>query len=194
MISIDLAPKLQERVLCSIMAALKYEVPANIVLAVAEKEGGAPNKWVKNSNGTFDVGSMQFNTNYLKDLKKYGISAEDVAQPGCYSYDLAAWRLRGHLRHDSKDIWTRAANYHSKTPKYNLIYRNDLIKKATKWGHWLAIRFPTYNITTPGSAPLRAIHTPIAAHPQRHTSPRQTAHPNQGALNALDVFYTRGFS
>ncbi|QLZ70856.1 hypothetical protein FOLKNPGA_03675 (plasmid) [Legionella sp. PC1000] len=74
MIAIDLPPQIEERVVCSIMAAVKYEVPANIVLAVAEKEGGTPKQWVKNSNGTFDVGSMQFNTTYLKDLKKYGIT------------------------------------------------------------------------------------------------------------------------
>jgi hypothetical protein len=35
----DLPPQLQERVVCSISAAVKYEVPANIVLAVAEKGG-----------------------------------------------------------------------------------------------------------------------------------------------------------
>ncbi|UKI08277.1 hypothetical protein L3V85_36865 [Variovorax paradoxus] len=34
----DLPPQLQERVVCSISAAVKYEVPVNIVLAVAEKE------------------------------------------------------------------------------------------------------------------------------------------------------------
>lgn len=59
---IDLPPQLQERVICSISAAVKYEVPANIVLAVAEKEGGKPGQWVKNTNGTHDVGPMQFNT------------------------------------------------------------------------------------------------------------------------------------
>ena len=33
----DMPPQIQERVVCSISAAVKYEVPANIVLAVAEK-------------------------------------------------------------------------------------------------------------------------------------------------------------
>jgi hypothetical protein len=33
----DLPPQLQERVVCSISAAVKYEVPVNIVLAVAER-------------------------------------------------------------------------------------------------------------------------------------------------------------
>lgn len=153
---IDIPEPLQERVVCSIMAAIKYEVPANIVLAVAEKEGGKPGQWSENQNGTFDVGPMQFNTLYLSDLKKYGITAEDVAESGCYSYDLAAWRLRGHLQHDQGTLWVRAANYHSRTPKYNEVYREDLVKKAQKWGSWLEVRFTTYSVTTPGVAPVRA--------------------------------------
>lgn len=38
----DLPPQIQERVVCSISAAAKYEVPANIVLAVAEKRAASP--------------------------------------------------------------------------------------------------------------------------------------------------------
>ena len=52
MMGADLPPQDQERVVCSIVAAVKYEVPANIVLAVAEQEGGQPGQWVKNPNGT----------------------------------------------------------------------------------------------------------------------------------------------
>lgn len=65
---LDLPPQMQERVVCSVTAAIKYEVPANLVLAVAEKEGGKPGQRVRNSNGTDDVGAMQFNTAYLRDL------------------------------------------------------------------------------------------------------------------------------
>ncbi|NOU14188.1 MAG: transglycosylase SLT domain-containing protein [Methylococcaceae bacterium] len=142
----DLSPRLQERVVCSLSAAMKYEVPANIVLAVAEKEAGKPGQWVLNANGTHDVGAMQFNTAYLSDLAKYGISANDVAAAGCYSFDLAAWRLRQHIKHDKGDLWTRAANYHSKTQHYNAIYRADLMAKAVKWADWLEARFVTYNV------------------------------------------------
>ena len=42
----DMPPLEQERVVCSISAAAKYEVPANIVLAVAEKESGKPGGFV----------------------------------------------------------------------------------------------------------------------------------------------------
>ena len=74
MLFADLPPHLHERVVCSIAAAVKYEIPANIVLAVAEKEGGKPGQWVRNSDGSHDVGTMQFNTAYLRDLAPYGIT------------------------------------------------------------------------------------------------------------------------
>ena len=137
---------LQERVICSISAAAKYEIPANLVLAVAEKEAGKPGQWVRNKNGTHDVGSLQFNTAYLRDLARYGITARDVAAAGCYPFDLAAWRLRLHIRHDRGDLWTRAANYHSRTPRYNAVYRADLMRRASKWANWLEQHFVTLKI------------------------------------------------
>ena len=139
--------------MCSIVAAARYDVPANLILAVAEQEGGKPGQWVRNANGTHDVGAMQFNTAYLATmLARYGITPADVAAPGCYAYELASWRLRNHLRNDRGDLWTRAANYHSRTPVHNAAYRSQLIQKATKWAVWLCVRFPAFD-KTPGSVP-----------------------------------------
>lgn len=147
MIFADIPQQAQERVVCSIAAAVKYRIPANIVLAVAEKEGGKPGQWVRNSNGTHDVGAMQFNTAYLAELAKHGIRPQDVSQAGCYPFDLAAWRLRGHLLKDKGDMWTKASNYHSRTPKYNAIYRADLMQRANKWADWLERHLVTYDVT-----------------------------------------------
>ncbi len=144
---VDLPPQLQERVVCSIAAAVKYQIPANIVLTVAEKEAGKPGQWVRNTNGTHDVGPMQFNTAYLRDLARYGITPADVAAAGCYAFDLAAWRLRQHIKKDKGDLWTRAANYHSRTPQYNAVYRADLLVKAGRWAGWLESRFVTVDVT-----------------------------------------------
>jgi hypothetical protein len=143
MSALDLPPELQERVACSISAAIKYEVPVNIMLAVAEKEDGRAGQWKRNHDGTDDVGAMQFNTTYLRELARYGISASDVGRAGCYPFDLAAWRLRMHIKRDGGDLWTRAANYHSRTPHYNAIYRLDLMRRAARWADWLEVRFAT---------------------------------------------------
>ena len=141
----DIPPARQEMVTCSLGAALAYDVPANILLAVAEKESGKPGQWVRNENGTFDVGSLQFNTAYLRELGRYGITAADVAAPGCYPFLLAAWRIRGHLHNDAGDIWTRASNYHSRTPRFNARYRADLVRRASRWTVWLDAHFPTHD-------------------------------------------------
>lgn len=142
----DIPSERQEMVSCSLGAALAYDVPANILLAIAEKEAGKPGQWVRNSNGSYDVGTLQFNTTYLRDLTRYGISATDVAAPGCFPFLLAAWRIRGHLQHDGGDVWTRAANYHSRTPRYNAVYRADLMRRASRWTAWLDDHFPTHDV------------------------------------------------
>jgi hypothetical protein len=99
---------------------------------------------------------MQFNTSYLSDLARYGITANDVAAAGCYAFDLAAWRIRGHLKNDKGDLWTKAANYHSRTPRYNTVYRSDLRVKAAKWADWLEARFVTVDVTKVGAVPVKS--------------------------------------
>ena len=143
MIFADLPPAIEELVICSVTASVKYDVPANIVLAVAELENGKPGMIRHNDNGSHDIGTMQFNTNYLADLSVYGITARDVAAAGCYPYELATWRLRGHILHDQGDLWTKAANYHSRTPEYNAIYRAKLKIAARRWAVWLTQHFKT---------------------------------------------------
>ncbi|MDZ5459281.1 transglycosylase SLT domain-containing protein [Azohydromonas lata] len=144
----DLPPQMQERVVCSIAAAAKYEIPANLLLAVAEQENGKPGQWVRHANGAVDVGAMQFSTGYLRELARYGITPEDVAARGCYPYQLAAWRLRMHIKNDRGDLWTKAANYHSRTPRFNRVYRGHITRKALKWADWLEKRFATVDVTS----------------------------------------------
>lgn len=134
----DIPPGLSEPLTCIIAAATRYDVPKHILLAIAEKEAGIPGQWVRNSNDTSDVGPMQFNTAYLAELAPYGITPEVVANGGCYAYVLAAWRVRRHLLYDIGDVWTRAANYHSRTPQLNAVYRSDLIARSVRWARWLA--------------------------------------------------------
>ena len=163
----DLPAALHERVVCSISAAMKYQLPANILLAVAEKEGGKPGQWVRNSNGTHDVGAMQFNTLYLTELRRFGITAGDVAAAGCFPYELAAWRLRQHVRKDSGDLWTRVANYHSRTPRYNALYRSDLMRRSARWADWLEARFATRDVGGHAS-PALAATAPIGTLQPQH--------------------------
>lgn len=151
----DLPPFMQERVTCSIAAAEKYHLPPHYLLAVAERENGRPGQQVRNTNGTYDVGAMQINTAYIRTLSRYGVTQSAVAQPGCYAYYLAAWRIKRHIVYDRKgDIWTKIANYHSYTPKYNAIYRAAIIRLAEKWERWLAGR---QGNNAKGNVPTQAV-------------------------------------
>lgn len=126
---------------CVIAAANKYKVPANILLAFSSMENGKNGQYVKNSNGSYDMGHFQINTIHWDGNKFDGvieISYHDVAQRGCYNAELAAWLLKRRLDEKTdSDYWTRVANYHSKTAKFNSIYKQKIIPLAVAWGKWL---------------------------------------------------------
>lgn len=142
----------QERVECSIQAANYYHIPALVLLAVAEQEGGKPGLKVKNRNGTYDYGAMQINTVSLADLRKFGIHEKHVLAEGCYPYFLAAWRIASHIKSDSGDIWKRVANYHSRTPYFNRIYRAGLLRRAAKIAHRMGFAYKPFDEITSKTA------------------------------------------
>ena len=132
-----LPPAVQARIVCSIQDAQRYGLPPAVMLAVAQIEGGRPGLAVRNTNGTYDLGPMQLNTAWLATLRPYGVDPRWALVGGCYPYQLAAWRIRGHLVRDRGDYWTRVANYHSRTPAQNRPYRAQVIDSAERWQVWL---------------------------------------------------------
>ncbi|MGI4940828.1 MAG: muramidase, partial [Janthinobacterium lividum] len=134
-----------------------------VLLAVAEQENGSARRWVRNTNGSYDVGTMQFNTAYVRTLARYGIGLDAVAAPGCYAYDLAAWRLHQSLLHDSGDLWTRVANYNSRTPQINARYRARVMARGAAWGQWLLARWPQMPLA-PASEAVAAVPVTVTYH------------------------------
>ncbi len=137
---------------CVVRAAQKQGVPANVLLALASVEGGKNGQFVDNANGSRDIGHFQINTIHWKANGRFAqypaITQQDVAWRGCYNAELAAWMLRQHIDEPTgQDFWTRVANYHSKTPKYNAVYRSKLIPLAVQWGNWLQQRYAQVSIS-----------------------------------------------
>lgn len=125
----DTMPFDEARIMCSVEAGHRYELDPAIIYAVALNEGGSPDSVRKNTNGTEDLGIMQFNTAYLKELSDFGITKADVQAKTCYPFHLAAWRIKQHIEEDSNnDLLTKISNYHSRTPKFNQIYKKRLIE------------------------------------------------------------------
>lgn len=126
---------------CVVEAANRQNVPANILLAISSIEYGKNGQLVKNKNGSLDIGHFQINTiHWGKNgvFTRHGIKKEDVQWRGCYNAELAAWLLRRSLEENTgQGFWVKAANYHSKTPKNNAVYRKKLIPLAVKWGQYL---------------------------------------------------------
>ena len=133
---------------CVVQAANKQSVPANVLLALASIESGKNGQLVVDKNGSFDISHFQINSSNWDRGGAFAhypsITKGDVQWRGCYNAELAAWLLRQHLTEDTDpDFWTRAANYHSKTPEYNAVYRGKLIPLSIRWGKWLQQRVPS---------------------------------------------------
>lgn len=136
---------------CVVQAAAKRQVPANVLLGLATVEDGKNGQTVRNTNGTYDISHFQINTRTFKsELQPYGVKLTDLQWRGCYNAELAAYLLARHLndpKSQHKDFWTRAANYHSKTPRFNAIYRKKLISASTGWANWLRFNYSDVKIT-----------------------------------------------
>ncbi len=139
---------------CVITAANKQQVPANVLLAIGSIESGKNGQTVKNNNGSIDHGHFQLNTiqfrqgGRLEPLIKKGVTLRDVTWRGCYNAELAAYVLKGHLAEETgQDFWTKAANYHSKTGKFNAIYKSKLIPLSTQWAKWLQQNYQNIQVS-----------------------------------------------
>jgi hypothetical protein len=84
---------------CINSAAIQYQVPAIVIISVLQVEGGRVGTASRNSNGTYDYGPMQINSTWLNKIQPYGYTKE------------------------SPQIWRGIANYHSYTPKHNIVYQ-----------------------------------------------------------------------
>lgn len=131
---------------CVLEAAHRQSVPANVLLAVASIEGGKNNQYVRNTNGSYDMGHFQINTIHWKKGGAFyqhpTIRPEIVASNGCYNAELAAWLIGRAIRQSNKqEFWAKVADYHSKTPEFNRIYRKKLIPLAKRWGDWLQVHY-----------------------------------------------------
>jgi len=107
---------------CFDLASKTYSIPVDLLKAIAIVESNnnplAVN--VSNKNGTKDIGLMQINSRWLKELEKYSISEKDLYDP-CQNVIVSAWILRQKLDRYGYN-WHGIGAYHSVTPKLNSRY------------------------------------------------------------------------
>ncbi len=131
---------IEKKLSCSIAASVKFNVPIDVLLAISSIENGNIDTISKNNNNTFDYGVMQINSDYIKDLNnKYNLNLtyQDFLKDDCFSFEVAAFKIKEHIKNDSGDLLTRIAMYHSKTYKFNEIYKHKLIDYCKYWSDYL---------------------------------------------------------
>lgn len=76
-------------------AADRYNVPVDLLYAIARVETGARYNLVspKNKNGSYDIGLMQINSSHLPRLARLGITKKDLLEKPCVNLHVGAWIL-----------------------------------------------------------------------------------------------------
>lgn len=122
---------------CVDEAARRFLVPASLIAAVMDVEGGRVGAVSHNANGSFDIGPMQINSIWLPQVEKRGGSLELLLHHRCANIHFGAWLLSRELRGidperiDVATFWRAVANYHSRTPSLNERYA------ARVWRAWM---------------------------------------------------------
>lgn len=79
---------------CFELAAQRYQVPVQLLKAIAMQESGGRADAINrsNTNGSYDIGMMQINSFWLPKLARHGIQEQDLFDP-CVSVLVGAWVL-----------------------------------------------------------------------------------------------------
>lgn len=107
-------------VTCVARASQHYKIPVPVTLALMKTEGGKPGSFVRNTNGTYDMGVMQVNTLWIPEYsKRFGITRNAFVMravlDGCFSVFLGLDILRAQVDREGS-IEKGVAAYHSRTP------------------------------------------------------------------------------
>lgn len=103
--------------------AARQKLPPELLLAVMRTEGGRMGQFVRNNNGSYDVGPMQINTTWIAKLaKKANTTSENIvmqlAYHGCWNMAVGAWILRSAIDESPNDFWRGVGYYNSHNIKY----------------------------------------------------------------------------
>jgi hypothetical protein len=110
---------------CINIAAIQYQVPAKVIIAVLKTEGGKVGQANLNKNGTIDYGPMQINSIWLPIIAPYGYTAHELQNDPCINVAVGTWILAQSIA-ENKEVWTGIGNYHSHTYALNVEYQQKV--------------------------------------------------------------------
>lgn len=119
---------------CFEQAAHRYDVPANLLKAIALQESsGRPQAVNRNPNGTYDLGLMQINSAWLPTLKRHGITVQHLFDP-CVSTLVGAWILSDNFARLGYNTQGLGA-YNAVSPHKREIYARQVLRRLEQVSH-----------------------------------------------------------
>lgn len=112
---------------CINQAATEYQVPAALIMAIIQVEGGQAGLAMPNTNGSFDLGVMQINTAWVPTLETKGYRLSDIQNDSCKNVNVGTWILSQCLNHDAHHLIIAVGDYHSHTPALNQAYATKIL-------------------------------------------------------------------
>lgn len=125
--------------ICIFAASQTYTVPVEVLLGIMHVEGGRVGQAVKNTNGSYDLGPMQINTLWVKELASHWNVSEQAAlrlvrDDACVNVGVGAWILRKKIN-DTGSLMGGIAGYHSLTPGIGTRYRAKVLRAIPKYSY-----------------------------------------------------------
>jgi soluble lytic murein transglycosylase-like protein len=121
---------------CLMVAAQNYAIPPQVLVGILHVEGGKVGQQVRNTNGTYDLGPMQINTLWTKELaREWGVSRSKahrlIRDDPCTNVNVAAWIFRRNLN-EAGSLSKAIAWYNSRTPHIGHKYRKKVLAAMKK--------------------------------------------------------------
>jgi soluble lytic murein transglycosylase-like protein len=99
---------------CFTQAGTRFGIAPEILCAIAHTESGFDAQaWHRNTDGSVDIGIMQVNSHWLKQLRSYGITPKDLWDT-CMNIHVGAWVL-AHNIHRYGPTWRAVGAYNAGT-------------------------------------------------------------------------------
>ena len=124
---------------CLIEASHYYKIPPAAMIGILHVEGGRIGRESgPNSDGSYDLGPMQINTQWLPELARaWGVSVRKaravLRDDGCMNVKVAAWILHKNIS-EAGSVYTGIAHYHSVTPELGKPYAAKVMAAVEQKG------------------------------------------------------------
>ncbi len=120
---------------CMYDIAEEYKIPPTLIKAIHKTEGGKPGLIVgPNRNGSMDYGPMQINNLWVEEVKKMGITEDELINDACKNIRVGAWILAKRYK-EFNNSWIDAV----KSYNAGYILSNGETYALKTFTYWLEI-------------------------------------------------------